>query len=557
MGGNVAWKESGASQSAMIRASRPPVQAGMRTPAIATLVMVTLAVVATALLAKPARVAAHPLGNFTISRYSRIELIPGLARVRYVVDMAEIPAFQERSAIDSNRDGRIDDTEADAYARRLMTGIGQNLRLSIDGRIRPLRLDSHAIGFPPGQGGLDTIRLEAWYQADLPEPSSPARIEYRDQNYTDRLGWKEIVVRGGPGIDVTDSTVSTTDVTDELRSYPDDMLQRPLDQRSAAFTISLGAGGSLGGDAPPATATIGRRSDAFSRLITRELTLPVFVLSMVVAMGLGAVHALGPGHGKTVVAAYLVGSRGTTKHAVFLGLTVTLTHTSSVFALGLVTLYLSDLILPEQLFPWLSFASGAAIAVLGCALLVARTRALMSQRRSPEATARPGAGAVRGAPIPAYAPAHSRMRHYSARQRLPQMHGHDHDGLGFHSHGGATHSHAPPGANGERITWRSLLALGISGGLLPCPSALVVLLTAISLHRVGYGMLLILAFSVGLAGVLTGIGLLLVHARGLFSRVPFESRLARILPIGSAAVVTVLGAAIAVRALSGESFPLM
>ena len=143
---------------------------------------------------------------------------------------------------------------------------------------------------------------------------------------------------------------------------------------------------------------------------------------------------------------------------------------------------------------------------------------------------------------------HSRMRQYT-----PEHGDHSHDGMGVHSHGGRPHSHLPPGASGERVTWRSLLALGISGGLLPCPSALVVLLTAISLHRVGYGMLLILAFSVGLAAVLTGIGLLLVHARGLFSRLPMESTLARVMPVVSAAVVTALGVAIAVRAISGDS----
>jgi nickel/cobalt exporter len=298
--------------------------------------------------------------------------------------------------------------------------------------------------------------------------------------------------------------------------------------------------------------TSGRRQSRFAELITREQSVSVVLLSLLVAMGLGAVHALGPGHGKTVVAAYLVGSRGTTKHALFLGLTVTLTHTSSVFALGLVVLYLSDYILPEQLYPWLSFASGVSIAVLGLVLLAGRMRTLLRRRRPTVTFARPVVSPMAAhhhAGNPFQPHTHARMRHYAPESGDA----HAHDGMAMHSHGGREHSHLPPGASGERVSWRSLLALGVSGGLLPCPSALVVLLTAISLHRVGYGMLLIVAFSVGLAGVLTGIGLLLVHARGLFGRLPVDSTIARALPVLSAAVVTVIGIGIAVRAFTGGS----
>lgn len=340
------------------------------------------------------------------------------------------------------------------------------------------------------------------------------------------------------------------DVSNELRGYPEDMLQRPLDQGSAAFTVAAGAGRALSDSAGSASGAAGWRQDRFSELITREQTLPVSLVSLLVAMGLGALHALGPGHGKAVVAAYLVGSRGTTMHAFFLGITVTLTHTSSVFALGFVTLYLSDYILPEQLFPWLSFLSGASIAVLGLVLLAGRTRALLARRRVSMGVPRPGAGAM-----PAHAHVHGPFQSHSRsrmRQYAPEHDEHSYDGLGMHSHGGRPHSHLPPGASGERVTWRSLLARGVSGGLLPCPSALVVLLTAISLHRVGYGMRLILAFSIGLAGALTGTGLL-VHARGRFSRLPMESTLARVMPVASAAVVTALGVTIAIRALSGGS----
>jgi nickel/cobalt exporter len=508
--------------------------------------VVALVVVGAVGAVRPHGAAAHPLGNFTVNRYSRVELTPGVARIRYVVDMAEIPAFQERPAIDANRDGRIDDGEADAYGGRLAEQLRENLRLVVDGRPVALSIDTRELSFPAGQGGLDTMRFAAWFEGSLPTLDGGVSAEYRDDNFANRLGWKEIVVRGGPGVDVTGSSVADADLSNELLAYPEDLLQSPPDQQSASFSLALGTGQELTGSSGSGVATA-RQQDRFAALITRELTLPVFLLSLLVAMGLGALHALGPGHGKTVVAAYLVGSRGTAKHAVFLGITVTLTHTSSVFALGLIVLFLSDFILPEQIFPWLSFASGAMIAVLGLALLIGRTRTLLAKRRA-AATSQP-AGGLASAHAHVHGTAglqsHSRMRYHEAE--------HEHDGLDAHSHGGRTHSHLPPGADGGRVTWRSLLALGISGGLLPCPSALVVLLTAISIHRLGYGMLLILAFSVGLAGVLTAIGIVLVHARGLFSRLPLDSALARVMPVLSAAVVTALGVAIAMRALTGGS----
>ncbi|MGE0542642.1 MAG: nickel/cobalt transporter [Dehalococcoidia bacterium] len=520
-----------------------------------TLGLVLLAVCGALVLAavvRAPRVEAHPLGNFTVSRYSRVEVQAGGVRVRYVVDMAEIPAFQERAAIDGNRDGRIDGDEADAYAGRRVAALGENLRLTIDGHSVPLRAQEWGISFPAGQGGLDTLRLEAWFAGETPAIREAVRAEYRDDNFGDRLGWREIVVVGGPGLDAVDSTTSSTDMSNELRSYPEDLLQQPLEQRSATFSLASGVGQDIGARSEAGGTAVGRKQDRFAELITREQSLGVLLLSLLVAMGLGAVHALGPGHGKTVVAAYLVGSRGTTKHALFLGLTVTLTHTSSVFALGLVVLYLSDYILPEQLYPWLSFASGASIAVLGLILLAGRTRTLLKRRRPTAIVAQhevePMAAHHHGR-SPFQTHTHARMRHYAPEAGAAQSHG----GSVMHSHGGQAHSHLPPGASGERVTWRSLLALGISGGLLPCPSALVVLLTAISLHRVGYGMLLIVAFSIGLAGVLTGIGLILVHARGLFSRLPMDSTIARMLPVLSAMAVTFIGVGIAVRALEGGS----
>jgi ABC-type nickel/cobalt efflux system permease component RcnA len=215
------------------------------------------------------------------------------------------------------------------------------------------------------------------------------------------------------------------------------------------------------------------------------------------------------------VAAYLVGSRGTARHAAFLGATVTITHTASIFALGIVTLYLSRYILPETLYPWLSVVSGLVVVAMGASILVRRARRLR---------------------------AHHHHHHHSDDHDHDS---HDHD----HHHGPGGHTHEPPAA----ITARSMLALGISGGILPCPSALVVMLGAIAVHRVAFGLLLVVAFSIGLAATLTGVGLLVVYARRLVDRVPSSGRVVQAAPTFSAAVITLLGVGLTIQALG--TFP--
>jgi ABC-type nickel/cobalt efflux system permease component RcnA len=245
----------------------------------------------------------------------------------------------------------------------------------------------------------------------------------------------------------------------------------------------------------------------FASLIARDHLGVGFVLvSLAIALFWGAAHAFSPGHGKSIVAAYLVGSRGTARHAALLGLTVTVTHTIGVFALGLVTLSLSAFVLPEQLFPWLNLASALLVVSVGVTVLRWRLREWRAAR--------------------AHAHAHA--------------HGDAHDHHHHHAH---DHSHDPT------LSKRSLLGVGISGGIIPCPTALVVLLAAISLHRVGYGLLLIVAFSVGLAAAMTGIGLLAVTAKRVFNRVDFNGGLLRLLPAVSAIVVLGLGIAMTVRAV--------
>jgi nickel/cobalt exporter len=281
------------------------------------------------------------------------------------------------------------------------------------------------------------------------------------------------------------------------------------------------------GDASGASQTTGqaaqtgvgplRTIDRFADLITAPVLGPgALLLVMIAAFGWGALHALSPGHGKTIVGAYLVGTRGTIHHALFLGLTTTITHTIGVFLLGLVTLFAAQFVLPEKLFPWLSLISGLLVVSIGVSLARSRLPGLWRPAAKSETTP-----------------------------------GHAHAGGNLlHSHeGGPTHQHVAPGAGGEPVTWRSLFALGVSGGLLPCPSALVLMLGAISLQRIGLGIVLIIVFSIGLASVLTGIGILLIYAGQWFRRIPESGRLFQILPAASAVFITLVGIGITWRAL--------
>ncbi len=486
--------------------------------------------------------AAHPLGNFTINHFSRIEVGSDEVRVRFVVDMAEIPAFQELQMIKADGDGAPSQSQLEAYLERVVAVYQNSIRLTIDGDPVQLKLLEKQISLPPGAGGLSTLRVECDFTtAALVHDfaSGEHRLAFTDGNHLERLGWREVVVVPASGISVFNSSAFGNSVTDELKQYPSDMLAAPLNERTVELSFTRGAipsGASrlLTRDGRPMAQT----RDPLAELIAApELTLSVALLSLLVAIALGAAHAFSPGHGKAVVGAYLVGSRGTPRHALFLGVTVTITHTLGVFALGLVTLFAAQYVVPERLFPVLSFVSGAIVVGIGLSLFVRRLRASL------------------GLSVHTHA-------HDSTRASLPdhthddlQAHDHTHvgtaDGGFVHSHeGGTPHSHLPPGSDGGRVTWRSLLALGISGGLLPCPSALVVMLSAIALGRAAFGLLLVLAFSIGLAGTLTGVGLAFLYAGRLLKRPMSSPIVTCVLPVLSALVITCLGVAICYEALT-------
>ncbi|MGH2558481.1 MAG: nickel/cobalt transporter [Thermomicrobiales bacterium] len=474
------------------------------------------------------RASAHPLGNFTVNQYSRVEATADGLRVVYVLDLAEIPAFQEIRAIDADGNGEIAGAERNTYLDRTLAEIAPALRLTIDGESADLRVVERDVTFPEGQAGLKLVRIRAVLApvAGQAADAGSHAVAFENRYATDRLGWREIVVTHGTGVRIDGATVPTTDVSGELRSYPSDLLASPLDVTTAAFTLTPAPGepaaaGYLGfatgsndqsGDSPRP----GFAETRFAPLLDDGKPSGAGLLvALLAAMAWGAVHALSPGHGKTVVGAYLVGSRGTPKHAAFLGLTVTITHTAGVIALGLVTLFAARYVVPERIFPWLSVASGALVVALG---LVTLRRRLAG---------------------------HDHHHHHD--------HEHEHDHTHDHHHHGRHHSHLPPGADGRRVIWRELLALGVSGGLIPCPSALVALLGAVALGRPGIGLALVIAFSLGLAGALTALGLLFLSAGRFFERcIGASSRLQLVLrygPVFGSAALTLAGVAIVVRGL--------
>jgi nickel/cobalt transporter (NicO) family protein len=513
------------------------------------------------------------LGNFTINQYCGLKLSNNDAAVHYVVVFGQLPALRELHLADTNGDGVTSQLERDTYLGKLAPGLADGLNLEVDGVSVPLRAAHWTSSLPTEQGGF-SLRLDVDFSAALPAAAQGSRrkILFSNQNYAGRMGWHEIVVQSAPGLSVFDTNAYSTSLTgglaNALQSLPS---TGPLEERSVHLSLVEGGAPSgavmlaarPGATAPNiqtsasvntnASAPGGVTESAWIARETRHLVDAISgphlgpriaILTFLGAMLLGAVHALSPGHGKTIVGAYLIGSRGTPRHAVFLGSTVTITHTLGVFVLGFATLYASRFIVPERLFPILSMLSAVLVLGMGILLLVQRTRA--AYRALARATKAP---TVFHPVIAVAGPASGHGLIFAHAYDNDHAHDHSHDGT-MHSHGGgAMHSHLPPGASGEKVTWRSLLALGISGGLVPCPSAMVLLLAAVALNKTAYGMLLVVAFSVGLAITLTAVGLVFLYARNRFHKPRQGAHWPQLLPILSAGVITVLGIGLCIAAV--------
>jgi nickel/cobalt exporter len=475
--------------------------------AVARLVLMTIVLV----LAGTGVASAHPLGNFTVNHLTVVRVSGDHVELRYILDRAEIPTFQLRG---ESRTQQLADLRAE---------VGRDLRVTVDGRPAPLRVaPGGTMALRPGQGGLPISRFEL--RATAARDGGAGRVELRDDTYAQRLGLRAIVAAPGEGTAVR-SSVPAGDPTDRLRVYPKSYAGNPPDQRAASFAVRTGEGTLSAPHAPGGgSVNVGNVSGAsgFAGVFENAAAgKGVLAFLLLAAFAWGGFHALSPGHGKAMVAAYLVGARGTTRDAILLGAIVTLTHTVGVFALGLITLLLAQYILPETLYPWLTLLSGLMVVVIGAGVLRSRIRLSRAGRARQQG---------HGGHDHAHAHAHG------------HDHDHDHDYDHAHGHG---HSHLPP----ERLTGRNLVAMGASAGLIPCPSALVVLLGAVAQHQVALGLLLIVVFSFGLAATLTVLGLIVVHARRFSSRMNTGGRLITALPSVSALVIVAAGCALTAQAV--------
>ncbi len=473
---------------------------------------------AMALAACAAGLFAHPMGNFSVNHYARVEPAARGVEILYVLDLAEIPTFELLQKW--NLTATSPRAQIERHAALQAREWAQNLSISANGRTVGTQLRSTKVTMTDGAGGMQVMRVSM----QLHLPIAQGKLEYEDHNYAERAGWKEIVIAAGDGAAIQSATQGDADRSQALTAYPQDpAIAPPQDVRAslewnvAPSQVGLSKKPAIvpapavaaPASAPSATAPVPPqgsapgtvvRGDFLSQLLNKhEIGVGMVLIGLAVAFGLGAIHAMSPGHGKTIVAAYLVGSRGTFKHAIFLGGMVTFTHTVSVFFLGFTTLFLSQYVLPEKIYPVLGAISGLSIVWIGAIMLYKRAMRL------------------RG---------HSHEGH---------SHSHDHD----HEHGPNGHSHVPEGD----VTLGSLIALGASGGLVPCPSALVLLLSSVALGRVGLGMILLISFSAGLAVVLMSIGVLVLYAKHLLPDSEKASRhpAFRLIPVFSAAVVMCIG----------------
>ncbi len=474
------------------------------------------------LFALPGVASAHPLGNYTVNHFTSLTIGGDQARLHYVVDMAEIPTVGERQRIDTNDDGELTAAETDAYLAEAIPQLMSALELTIDGagiRLRPA--GAARLGFAEGQAGLSTLRLELDLVADLANDSHAAIVTgaFTDGTFADRIGWREIIVVGS-GATILESSVPAASISDELRSYPGDGLDKPIDVRAATFRARLSSGAA---PEPPTQASAGAaqpgNDDPLAGLLVQGGSSAAgALLAVLISLGLGAAHAASPGHGKTLVAAYLIGTRGTPRQAVTLGLMVAITHTVGVFILGGLVLGASELIVPERVVEWLGMAAGVIVVGMGVSLTA---RALLG-------------------------------KHDHGR---PHPHPHTHADTHAHRHGhepGPAHQHRRPAS----VSARSVAMIGLAGGLVPSASALIVLLVAVGQGQLTLGVALIAAFGVGMALALGIIGLGVVLARRRVERGGFAVlshptllRLGRAMPVASALVVLAVGILLTLEAI--------
>ncbi|TAL20151.1 MAG: nickel transporter, partial [Frankiales bacterium] len=427
--------------------------------------------------------AAHPLGNFTVNTADRLVVTAEGVEVTHVVDLAEIPTVQltqQRAGVDTDRDGRLSAAELTAHAGRECARVAPLLSVDVDGTAVPLEVVTVAGESRPGTAGLATTRLTCTLLAPV-RPT--ATVGFSDPVALDRNGWREVTAASlcGP---VLRADVPADSPSGLLAAYPEDLLSSPVDVTTASFSVRSGAACASGTAAASEDEVAPRGVDALTRSFTDflsrpDLTVAFALLSLGAAVLFGVLHAMAPGHGKTVMAAYLVGQRGTRRQALQLGAVVTFTHTASVLALGAV-LAAGALAAPELVVPVTEVLSGVLLTIVGgylAVLAVRRLRAAGHEHDHPHDHDHDHEHDHPHSDLGGAAPLHPAAGGTEI--------GHGAGSLAVatrpltHSHGGRAHSHAP--LPDGPLSWKALAGMGVAGGLVPSPSALLVLLSATAL----------------------------------------------------------------------------
>ncbi|MFC5215841.1 nickel transporter [Streptomyces coerulescens] len=552
---------------------------------------VLTAACALALFASPPA-SAHPLGNFTVNRYDGLVVAPGALRVHHVEDLAEIPATQAKPDIEK--------AGMATWARQRCESAARGSEVTVDGRTVDLTLKSSHARVRPGQAGLDTLRVECRLSAPISQDATVA-VGFRGAGAESGPGWREITARGDR-MTLTASDVPKQSVSAELTTYPEELLSSPADTATASLRVRPGGPALTESEQDaPAASVLPRGADRWTRALDdlvsqRELTFGFAALALVIAVFLGAMHALAPGHGKTIMAAVATarGGRARLKDVMPLAASVTVTHTLGVVALGL--LITAGSAAAPSVITWLGMASGALVLAAG-ATLVRRAWHIRKhgyghghdhdhphghghshdhddhahdhphehshehshetsdhaadRAREPVLVAAHAHTPAEGtAPSPqAHLHSHAPAEHHSHERDHAHPHPHSptrKHGLLTHTHGGFTHTHS------TAPTLRGTILLGFAGGLVPSPSAVVVLVGAAALGKAWFGLLLVVAYGVGLALTLTAAGFAVVKLGTGVTRVldrrprwtvhPVTAFLRRTAPLASALLVVLLGA---------------
>ncbi len=534
-----------------------------------------LAVVLLLVLAPAA--SAHPLGNFTTNTAAAVRVSASGIDVGYTIDSAEIPTVRATSAIDRNGDGSQSPAELARYAETTCRAVAKETDIRVDGQRLPVATGEGATAvFAAGAASLQTLRVDCELSTEADLSSGDHEVTLSNDWIGDRIGWHEITATGD-GVTLSGS-IPAVSSSDQLRVYPADQIAAPPDVRSATIATSPGGETTAAGGRRIQTGSISALpgvdsvSRSFTDLVSRErLTVGIALTGLVLAILLGSLHALAPGHGKTVMAAYMLGGEGTGRQALALCATVTVTHTAGVLVLG-TALTVTTVVAPERLYPFLGAISGLLVASIGVTMLRRARRARTTGYFGTMGHSHPHVDHEH----------HEHHEHHDHEHHDHEHHDHEHHSTapdrelvgvgsrvvehrnapdhdpapdhdhGTHDHGTHDHSHPDPS---QPVSWRSLVGMGFAGGMVPSPSALLVLLGAIALGRTWFGVALVFAYGIGMAASLVAAGLFLIRIRNRLDRYlttrngQRASMRMAIMPVVTALFVVAGGLYVALRAL--------